>query len=448
MEVEVMAVGGYGEMGRNMTAVRVGNEAVIIDMGIRLDRITIHEDMVFEDTNSPVLVKLGAIPNDEPVKKLNAKVKAILLSHGHLDHIGAISKLADKYRCPIYAAPFAAALAEDEVTTRGGRRLIRNPIHKVEPGKIIELSKNIRIEFVHVTHSICDATMPVIHTARGAVVYASDFKLDNNPVIGPKSDYDRMHELAIEGVLALIVESTNAGDDTKTPSETIARDLLKDFLFGVDNGDSGIIVSTFSSHTARMKSISEFAERLDREVMFVGRSMEKYVNLSVQGKHLHLPRRARIIGDAHSINKALGDVMRKGPEKYLIVATGHQGEPNSLMSRIADEETPYRVGKKTQVIFSANVIPNPVNVANRHVLETKLKIQGARITRGAHVSGHGSREDHRELLRMLEPQHVIPNHGTVIMQAHYVEMAEDFGYELGRNLHFIRNGQKVTLGRP
>ncbi len=466
-EIEIIPVGGYSDFGRNMTAVRVGREIVVFDMGVRLDRITIHEDAVFDEMHPVDLQRLGAIPDDTILRDVPGKVVAICIGHGHLDHVGAVAKLAGHYKdAPIYATPYTIKLIEDmarqgppprpaeggrgesEEGGKGGskrpRLAIPNKLVAMNAGESRDVTPHLRLEFVHVTHSIVQTVFPVLHTPKGAIVYGLDFKFDNSPVIGAKPDYRRLRELAVEGVLGLIAESTNAGNETKTPSETIARDMLHDFLFGVDNERSGIVISTFSSHTARIKSIAEFGAQLGREVLLLGRSMEKYTEVARGIGLIKLPAGTKSYGFGRAVQQALKKVMQE-KSKYLLVATGHQGEPGSLLTRIANKELPYNVEKDDQIIFSSNVIPNPVNQANRYILETKLKMQGARIIKGAHVSGHASRVEHQELLKMLEPHHIFPAHGGIDLQSNYVELAEREGYRLNDTVHLLRNHQRILL---
>ncbi|MHB8604620.1 MAG: RNase J family beta-CASP ribonuclease [Thermoplasmatota archaeon] len=447
VEIEIVPVGGYSDFGRNMTAVRVGREIFIIDMGVRLDRITIHEDVVFDEAHPLDLQQLGAIPDDRELKHLGGKVAAIIIGHGHLDHVGAVAKLAGKYDAPIYATPYTMKLIEDMSRGPGGKRLIPNKLITMNAGETRPVgSHGVRLEFVHVTHSIVQTVFPVLHTSAGAIVYANDYKFDNTPVLGSPPDYRRLRGLAAEGVAALIVESTNAGKETKTESETIARDMLKDFLFGVDNERHGVMVSTFSSHTARIKSICEFGAEMGREVMLLGRSMDKYATAAQELGLLKLPKGTQKIGHSRLVASTLKRIS-KDRAKYLLVATGHQGEPDALLPRIARGELPYQVEKDDHVIFSANIIPNPVNQANRFILETKLNMRGARIIKGAHVSGHASRIDHHELLRMLEPHHIFPAHGGIDLQAQFVELAEREGYKLNDSVHILRNHQRFVLPR-
>jgi len=452
MDIEILPLGGYNEVGRNMTVVRVGREAVIFDMGIRLDRIIIHEDAVMEELAVEELQRMGAIPNDDPLRGIDAKVKAIVVCHGHLDHVGAVFRLAGAYDCPIIATPFTIELLKDEIASgKRGRGKAKgglpNPLIAMKAGESRQLSRDLKLEFVNITHSIVQSVIGALHTPYGVVVYANDFKFDNTPILGQKPDYHRLRSLGEEGVQGLIVECLGAGQETKTPSEAIARDMLRDYLFGLENERHGLLISTFSSHTARIQSICEFGVEMGRKVVLLGRSMEKYTSIAQRVGALKLPKEVELVGGGRQSEAALSRIIKEGKEDYLIVATGHQGEPNALLSRIANGETPYQVEKDDHVIFSAGVIPNPLNVANRYVLESKLRMNGARIIKGAHVSGHASREDHRELLAMLEPLNIYPSHGPIPMQADYVDLAESHGWKLNDQIHVSQNGQMHPLRR-
>jgi ribonuclease J len=448
VEIEIRPVGGYSDFGRNMTCVRVGKEAVILDMGIRLDRILLDEENVFDEMHPVDLQRLGAIPDDTVLKDLGAKVVAIVIGHAHLDHVGAVSKLAGHYKdAAIYGTPYTIRFIEEQTTVRHGGKAhstIPNRLVEMDAGGMVRISKNIELEFVHTTHSIVQTVFPVLHTDSGAIVYAVDYKFDNTPVVGHKPDYKRLRQLAAEGVAACIVESTNSGHETKTPSETIARDMLKDYLFGIDNERDGILVTTFSSHIARLKSICEFADKLGRTPILLGRSMDKYTSIARDLNIVEFPKTMEIAGHGRAVQQVLKRI-EKDRDQYLLIGTGHQGEPGSFLPRLASGEFPYEIHKNDQVIFSANVIPQPQNVANRHTLETKLKMRGARLIKGAHVSGHASRVDHQELLRMLEPQHLFPNHGGIALQSEFVELASAEGYVLNETAHILRNGQKHIL---
>ena len=441
MSVEVIAIGGYEEVGRNMTAVKVGEDVIIFDMGIHLDRISIHEDTDIDRMHSLDLIERGVIPDDTLMKDVDGKVKGIVFSHGHLDHIGAVAKLAHRYDAPLIGTPYTAALIQKQIN--GERKFkVNNPIKPLNPGGKMKLSEDITLEFVQSTHSIPQAVFPVLHTPEGIIVYALDFKFDNHQKVSPPPHHRRLKELGRKGVLALIVESTNIKDtnEVKTYSERIARNILEDLMRGPLYEKTGMIVTTFSSHVERVQTIADIAKKSHREILFLGRSMERFCGIAESQGILKLPKNSSIYGSPKAVNKALMKA-EDNREKYLLVTTGHQGEPDALLPRIANGKTPFNIKKGDNVIISAPIIPNPTNAANRHIMERRLKASGARIYANAHVSGHAGREDHRDFIRMLKPQHIIPAHGDLSMLSAYGELAEEEGYRIGNNVHILRNAQ-------
>jgi len=444
-DIGIIAVGGYNEMGRNMTAVHVGGDIIIFDMGLRLDQVQIHEDVEIERMHSLDLIKIGAIPDDTVMKGVDGTVRAIVCTHGHLDHIGAISKLAHRYRAPIIATPYTIGLIKQLIKSE--RKFpAENELVEMNAGETKEVSKNLSIEFIRVQHSTIDCVFIAVHTPRGILLYANDFKMDRTPTLGEPPDIKRLKQIGKEGVFLMITESTNAAIVGKTPSERIAKDLLNDVLIGTEETESGVIVTTFSSHIARIAATLEIAKKMDRIPVLMGRSMDKYVKLAAKMGYVQLPENLKIYGVRKNIDKAFARIASEGKEKYLPIVTGHQGEPGAVLERISMDNTGYRIENGDKVIFSANVIPTPSTRANRHALETKLKMRGARIYDGVHVSGHACKEDHWELLRMINPEHVIPAHGNLVMHSSYVEMAESTGYVLGDTLHLLRNGEELVLG--
>jgi ribonuclease J len=444
VEIEVNAIGGYEEVGRNMTAIRVKKDIVVIDMGLRLDRIAIHEDAEIEKMHPIDLIKMGAIPNDTPLSQSKRAVKAIVCTHGHLDHIGAVPKLAHRYDAPIIATPFTAELIAQQIQAEK-KFGVENPLYTLEAGQVYQITPDIAVEFVRATHSIPDPIFAVVHTPAGALVYANDFKLDRTPVIGKPPDFNRLKSLGKEGVLALIVESTRVKEVGKTPSEQIAKDLVRDVLLGTEDEDKGVLVTTFSSHIARVKTIFEAAREMDRRPLILGRSMERYLGTAERMGYVELPNDIGVYGNRRSVDKILRRVMQEGKDKYLPIITGHQGEPEAMLTRVARELTPYQVTPGDKIVFSADVIPNPINEGNRYSLETKLKMRGARLYTNVHVSGHAAREDHWEMIKMLKPTHIFPTHGDLTMTSSYVELAEEAGYSLRDNIHLLRNGQNISI---
>lgn len=444
MDIEIIAVGGFDEVGRNMTAVRCGKEIVIFDMGLRLDQVMVHEDAEIENLNNADLVRIRAIPDDSMINGMDGSVKAIVCSHGHLDHIGAIPKLAQRYTCPIIATPYTTELIRQQIACEK-KFTGTNKLFALRAGQRYTLSPNLVLEFVRNQHSILDTVTPVLHTPHGAIVYACDFKLDRTPVIGEPPDLARFRQIGKEGVLALIVESTNIDLTGRAPSERIAKDLVRDTITNYEDDRNAIIVTTFSSHIARIKTIAECAHEIGRKPVLLGRSMEKYAVTAEQMKLVSFPETTSVFGNRRTVDRTLRRMMKAGKDKFLPIVTGHQGEPGSILTRMALGDTPYQLTKGDKVIFSAKVIPSPLNSGQRYLVEQHLKMAETRIFEDLHVSGHGYREDHYEFIQMLQPQHVIPAHGTLKMTAAYADFACELGYTAPSTVHLVKNGQKIRI---
>ncbi|KAF1075068.1 RNase J family beta-CASP ribonuclease [Methanogenium sp. MK-MG] len=446
MKVEVIAVGGYNEVGRNMTAVRCGKEIVIFDMGLRLDQIMIHEDAEVENLHSLDLIEMKAIPDDTIMNTVEGTVKAIVCTHGHLDHIGAIPKLAHRYDAPIIATPYTAALIRQQI--EGEKRfVVNNPVFELPAGKKYryEISQHLSLEFIIVQHSIIDAAMAVLHTPRGAIVYALDFKLDRTPVLGEPPNIARMREVGKEGVLALITESVNVNMPGRCPSERIAQRLVRDVMTCYEDEKSAMLVGSFASNIARVKMIAECAHEIGRKPVLLGRSMERYSSTAEQMKLVGFPRGMTMRGNRRTVDKMFRTIMKEGKDKYVPIVTGSQGEPGAILTRLASGQTPFKLEKGDKILYSAKVIPNPMNYGQRHTQEVLLRMRGARIFTDLHVSGHAYREEHYEVLHLFNPQHVIPAHGDIDMTGGYLKLAEDCGYTLNNDVHLLRNGQKLLI---
>ncbi|UTB33158.1 MAG: RNase J family beta-CASP ribonuclease [Methanobacterium sp. ERen5] len=441
MSVEVIAIGGYEEVGKNMSAIKVGEDVIIFDMGIHLDRIHIHEDTDIARMHSLDLIERGIIPDDTLMKDVDGKVRAIVFSHGHLDHIGAVAKLAHRYEAPLIATPYTMALIEK--TIKGERKFkVTNPLKVLNSGEKMQISPDITLEFVRTTHSIPQAVTPALHTSEGIIVYSNDFKFDNHQTLSPPPDYQRFRELGRKGVLAAIIDTTRAAEDDqlKTHSEKVARLVLRDIMEEPLKEDTGMIITTFSSHIERIQAITNIASESKRKILLLGRSMERFCTMAENMGILKLPKSASIYGSPKAVNRALARADENRSD-YVLVTTGHQGEPDALLPRIANGKTMFNVKPGDNVVISASVIPNPMNIANRNLMERRLKSSGARIFTNAHVSGHAGKEDHRDFIRMLDPKHLIPSHGNLNMLAAYTELAEEEGYKLGNDIHILRNGQ-------
>ena len=446
MEIEIATIGGYEAVGRQMTAVRAGDDVVIFDMGLNLSKVLIHDNVETERMHSLDLIDMGAIPDDRIMSDLEGDVKAIVPTHGHLDHIGAISKLAHRYDAPVVATPYTIELVKQQIQSEE-KFGVENDLVKMDAGGTMQIGESNDLEFVNVTHSIIDAINPVLHTPEGSIVYGLDKRMDHSPVIGDPIDMDRFRQIAQEdgGVLCYIEDCTNAGKKGRTPSESVARRHLKDVIHSIEDYDGGVVATTFSSHIARVKSLVEFADDIGRQPVLLGRSMEKYSGTAERLDFVDFPDDLGMYGHRNSVDRTFKRVMNEGKENFLPIVTGHQGEPRAMLTRMGRGETPYELDDGDKVLFSARVIPEPTNEGQRYQSETLLGMQGARIYDDIHVSGHLNREGHYEMLDTLQPQHVVPAHQNMSGYAPYVDLAENQGYKLGRDLHVTRNGNLLTL---
>ncbi|HLD06346.1 MAG TPA: RNase J family beta-CASP ribonuclease [Candidatus Nanoarchaeia archaeon] len=439
--ITITAVGGYGEVGRNCTLLQVDGVGIILDMGLHLDHYieyTNDEDLTFLDPAE--LTKVGAVPDIKQIDKRN--VRAIIPTHAHLDHIGAIPFLERQFNAPIICTPYTGAVIR--AICKNEKIPLRNKIRVLNINAHLRLTEDIHVEFINVTHSTPQTVAVAIHTKYGAVVYANDFKLDNHPVIGKKPNYERLQQLGKEGVLALMIDSLYAAEEKKCPSETVAKDMLNDVLLGIQNTGKVIIVTTFSSHIARLKSIIELGRQLNRRVVLLGRSLAKYVFAAQDVQLVNFSSQAKLVPYSKQVKRILQDIERKGKEKYMIVCTGHQGEPKAVLAKMVDGVYPFKLGYEDSVIFSCAVIPSPINIKNRRILEEKLKAKGVRIFKDIHVSGHAAREDHHEMINMLRPRHIIPAHCTPEMAKAMASLAREMGYD-HKNIHMIVNQDTISL---
>lgn len=440
MTVEILPLGGLGEVGKNMTALGFDGDYIIVDMGIRLDSIMAFEDADIGSMSREELININGIPDDGPLR--GRRVKAIVLTHGHLDHIGAVGKLAHAYDAPIYGTPFTLELTRRVLREERGFK-IKNELVPVMPGDKVKVG-DIGLEFIPVTHSILQTVLVLADGGDGPILCASDFKLDEEPLLGYKTDRARLKRLGGEGLLAAMVGAIRVDEPGPTPSEAHARKMLGDVMKEVSSGGGLVLVTTFSSHIVRLKSIVDLSFEMGRTPVLVGRSLRNYCTAALNLGLVDFPPELHIHGRPNAVHNVLREVERSR-EDFVLVCTGHQGEPTSVLSRIADGRLPLKVSEGDEVIFSASIIPNPINESNRELLETKLRAQGARIQRNVHVSGHAGKVDTAEFIQLVRPEHLIPCHGTPDKLRLMVDLGRELGYS-GENLHQLRNGTSLRLG--
>jgi ribonuclease J len=445
--MKIYGIGGYNEVGKNMTAVETGEDVFLFDCGLYLPPIVELEESENVYTEKR-LRQIGAVPSDDILDNLGLKnkVRAIIPSHAHLDHIGAIPFLAHRYSCPIIGTPFTIevlkTLLHDEKIHHLDKRL-----KVVQPNSFCYVQgkfKKYKVDFINITHSTLQTSMLALHTDEGIVLYANDFKFDDNPILGKKPNYEKLKEIAKEGVKVLIVDSLYSGDERKTASEKVARTLLEDVILGTHKENAGLFVTTFSSHIARLKSITEFGRQLNRQVVFVGRSLNRYVNAASRVDLCPFKREIELIAFRKKVEKKLRHINAHRAE-YLVVCTGHQGEPGSILDRLVKNKLPFQFQSQDHVVFSSSVIPTKINIENRERLDDKLKKRGVRLFNNIHTSGHAGREDLRDFINMIHPEHIIPAHGTHEKIAPMVELAEELGYKNKKNVHLINNKNRLEF---
>jgi len=446
--MKIFTIGGYNEVGKNMTAVEIGEDVVIFDAGLYLPPIVELEESERNNLimNEKHLRRLGAIPDDTILDKLDLrrKVRALLIGHAHLDHVGAVPYISNRYNADILGTPFTLQVLKTIINDE--KININNNLKGIQPNSsfTIKGNENLQAEFVNITHSTLQTSMMALHTKEGVVLYANDFKFDNAPQLGKKPNYEALKKIAEEGVKVLIVESLYAAEERKTPSEKVARSLLEDVLLGVNNENSCIIVTTFSSHIARLKSIVDMGKKLNRKIVFAGRSLSKYVSSAINIKLCPFKKDIILLSYRKQVESMFKKI-NKNKNQYLVVCTGHQGEPGSMLDRISRNITPLQLSPNDHVIFSSKTIPTQINIANKGLVEKRLKYIGCRIFNDVHVSGHAGREDLRDFINMIHPEHIIPAHGDLSKLTALAELASELGYKLGENCHIMQDLQHIEI---
>ncbi len=445
--MEIFSIGGYSEVGKNMTAVKIKDDVFLFDCGLYIPAVIELQEEKIQDYGERHLRAKAALPDDLILDKLGLrdKVRAIFLSHGHLDHVGAVPFIAYRYDAPVIGSPFTISVLKR--TMDDEKKKIPNKIVTVDVDSSYTIkgkSGTYEVELINMTHSIPNTTMVALHTPEGIVVYGNDFKIDHTPVVGNPPNFSAIKRISKEGVKVAILDSLYCSSETKTPSENLARNMVKEIFSGMHGSKDAIFVSTFSSHIARLKSIVEFGKKLDREIYFVGRSMNRYMQAANDINFTDFKNKVKLVTYKNQVASALKKVNSER-SKYLVVCTGHQGEPGSVLERLSRKKLPFEFRKNDNLVFSSKTIPVPINIKNKGEMDKKFKKFGVRIFDEVHVSGHGGREDIRDLLEMLNPEHVIPSHGSYQQLLPMRELGKEMGYKIDKNFHMMQDGERVSI---
>jgi ribonuclease J len=418
LALEIIPLGGTGEIGKNLNLVRCNGEAIIIDCGISFPG---------EDLPGVDLV----IPDPEYLLSVRDELQAILLTHGHEDHVGALPYLLPRLgKLPIYGTPLTLALIEQKLR----ERRLDAPLNPVKPGTPFQVG-SITVEPIRVTHSIPDCVAYALRTAEGIVVFTGDFKFDHTPVDGERTDFNHLARLGDEGVLLLLSDSTNAERTGWTPSESTVSDAYYT-LFA--NAQGRILVTTFASNLHRLQQAIDMAQLYGRKVAVLGRRMEQNVDIAMQWGYLRVE--PGVLISARQIDDY-------PPEQILVLTTGSQGEPLSALSQIAADEYPrLKITPGDTVILSATPIPGNESLVWRTV--NRLVRLGAKVYHDGiapvHVSGHASQEELKLMISLLKPRYLAPVHGEPRHQAAYFELARQMGYR-DEQMFMLENGAVLRI---
>jgi ribonuclease J len=401
--LQLVPLGGLGEFGMNMMAIRHGSDVIVVDAGLMFPEESHHGiDFIVPDM-SYLLESPGA-------------VKGVFLSHGHEDHIGALPHLFQKLRAPVYGTRLTLGFASErlkEYNIDGGDGLL----NAIRPGDTIRAGV-FSVELLQVTHSIPDSVAMAIRCPAGLIVHTADFKLDQTPVDGRLADFRRFTELGDEGVLLLLSDSTNAARAGFTPSERTVGAALEPLI---KSARGRVVVTTFASNIHRIQQVLDIASRLGRKVAFVGRSVSGSVQVAEDYGYLRVP--PGIVVEAR-------DQHRYPAEQVLVIATGSQGEATSALTRIAlDDHPDVSLGPGDLVILSARRLPGNERSIGRMV--NHLCRRGTDVlmddTPGVHVSGHASREELKMMLALTRPRYFMPVHGDFQHLSQHARLGRDMG---------------------
>ncbi len=420
-KLKIIPLGGLHEIGKNTCVFEYDEEIILLDAGLAFPSDDMHGVNV-------------VLPDMTYLRENRHKIKGMIVTHGHEDHIGGIPYHLKQFDVPIIYGPrLAMALLRDKLEEAGLAN--RTKLETVAPRQMVRLGKSFMVEYIRNTHSIADSFCVAIHTPLGVVIHTGDFKIDHTPVDGEFFDLQKIAEHGEKGVLCLLSDSTNAEVPGYTPSEASVYPGLE----RVFNQATGrIMITTFASSVHRINLVLKLAQKFNRKVVVVGRSM---LNVIAHARNLGYIKCPDDLFEPLKATRNLAD------EKIVILTTGSQGETLAAMTRISKGEHPHiRVRQGDTIVFSANPIPgNTIAVVNTI---DRLMMQGANVVygrdKGIHVSGHGSQEDHKLMLSLTRPKFFVPVHGEHRMLVKHAQMAQSMGIP-AENMVIVKNGDTIEL---
>lgn len=418
-KLKVIPLGGLGEIGKNMTAIEYDDELIVIDCGIAFP----DEDMYGVDLIIPDISYL--IENE-------SKLKGIFITHGHEDHIGAIPFILKQVNIPIYGTRLTIGLIENKLKEHG--LLATTSLNIIKPRESAKFN-HLEVEFIRNTHSIADSCSLAIHTPVGIIFHTGDFKVDLTPIDNQPMDFERISELAKEGILLLMSDSTNVERKGYTMSE---RAISETFTKLFEHATGRIIVATFASNIHRMQQIIDASKRYNRKVAFSGRSMENISKVATELGYLHIDDDQLV--NIHNINSVADD-------ELTLIVTGSQGEPMGALARIAfSNHRHIKLKPNDLFIISASPIPGNDKLIGRVINELYRK--GCNVIykdlEAVHVSGHACQEELKLILRLTHPKFFMPVHGEYRHLVHHKNLAEKVGIPKD-NIVVLSTGQVLEL---
>ena len=418
--VQIIPLGGVGQFGMNMMAMRYDDEVIIIDAG-----------MSFPEEDQPGVDII--VPDFSFIEEYRDEIIAIILTHGHEDHIGAVPFLLREINVPVYGTHLTLAFLENKLGEHGLTDQVA--LHAVDAGDAVKLG-HFSIEWIHVSHSLTAATAVAVTTPVGVVIHSGDFKVDDTPVVGAPIDIQRLTEYGDRGVLALLADSTNAERPGRTLSERAVIPAFEDIF---ETAQGRIDISCFTSSVHRVQLVLDLAHDFGRYVVLLGRSMLRNVETAESLRQLDVP---------DGLFVSPGQARQMDDDQLVLLISGCQGEPMSAMGKMAtDQHKNMSIGEGDTVVLSSRNIPGNERSISRlisHCYKRGARVIDSSIAR-VHVSGHGSQEDLRIMIEATRPRFLVPIHGEYRQLYRHKEWAETLGVVAPENIVIIENGDVLEI---